>query len=307
MVKRARRAEARRERGEIRLTPRDIEILEAIGRMRYVTTAQLARLSFAGSQWAARKRLRRLLDAGCLRCWVPRLDAPNIYALTRRGARILGEPGPEGEPWPAPRALDGRLEHLLAINSLRVALAVTLEAEDAVIHWWRSDAELARRSSQVVVPDALFRVAWPDAAHIFALEVDRTPPAPQMFIRRLLRYQGFGTQVLGVEAFTLLVVGSKALWVERAQQRAGSLGLGLPVSFGMFDAVQADGARAEWRSSRGDVHPSLRAVASAAKGGAFEERRNVEQGLGAQAREPLCLTDAHRTGALFTLRQGIGC
>jgi len=285
-VRRARRTEARRERGALRLTPRDIEVLEATGRMRYVTTPQLARLLFGGSQWAARKRLRRLFDAGCLRCWSPRLEAPNVYALTLRGARLLGHPDPHGEPWPAPRGLDRRLEHLLAVNSLRVALATTLESESAVIEWWQSDVELLRLFRECVVPDALFRIGWPDTSNVYALEVDRTPPAPQAFARKLLRYQSLRSQAFGAGAFTLLVVGGKPAWVERARDHARKLGRSVPVWFGVFEDIDSHGAYGSWRSLHDNCHPSLRSVASAERVRQAELPETPSLRAGAQAREP---------------------
>jgi hypothetical protein len=48
----------------VRLVERDRWLLEALAKMRFLTTRQLARLAFGGSRWAANKRLRKLFDAG---------------------------------------------------------------------------------------------------------------------------------------------------------------------------------------------------------------------------------------------------
>ena len=61
---RARRAERQPGRGACRPTPRDAWLLEALGKMRFLETRQIARLAFGGSRWAANKRLRKLLDRG---------------------------------------------------------------------------------------------------------------------------------------------------------------------------------------------------------------------------------------------------
>jgi hypothetical protein len=263
--RRTRRTDRRLPSNGLRLTPRDLELLQATGRLRFATTAQLARLVFNGSVWAARKRLRRLLDAGLIRCWVPRLEAPNIYALAPGGARVLGA-DTDGESWPAPRGLDRRLEHLLAVNSLRVALAATLDAESAQIDWWRSDMELAGRGANRAVPDGLFRVSWPDGPQTFALEVDRTPPAPEAFVRRLVRYERGGILAFGVQDFSLLIVGSTPGWVNRARQHAARLRLTQRISFSTFEEVARAGAKAVWVALSGELQPSLRRVASVKTG-----------------------------------------
>ena len=74
---------------DIRLQDRDAWLLGALGRMRFLTTSQLAQLGFGGSRWAANKRLRRLLDAGLVRVWVRDLAKENIYSLDRAGAKTF--------------------------------------------------------------------------------------------------------------------------------------------------------------------------------------------------------------------------
>src|SRR5207302_5405321 len=102
--------------------------------------------------------------------------------------------------------------------------------------------ELLRCVREGVVPDALFRIIWPDMKHVFALEVDRTPPAPQAFARRLFRYQTLGGEAFGVAAFTLLVVGAKTSWVERAEAYAAKLRLVIPVWFSTFKEIESHGS-----------------------------------------------------------------
>ncbi len=154
--------------------------------MRFATTGQLARLHFKGNRSAANKRMRRLFDGGFTRAWVPRLDGENIYGLTLRGARLLGDPGSNGSVWPAPRGLDGNIAHLLGLGSVRVALAVTLSESGLELSWWRSYWELEAGFAEPVIPDALFHISGDSVRQVFALELDRTTPSPQAFARRIL-------------------------------------------------------------------------------------------------------------------------
>src|SRR5262249_9260505 len=73
MMKRLQRTTRCTERRNFSLTDRDAWILEAIGRMRFLTTTQIARLAFNKSLAAAQKRLRKLFNAGLVRVWVPDL------------------------------------------------------------------------------------------------------------------------------------------------------------------------------------------------------------------------------------------
>jgi hypothetical protein len=270
MTRRVRRMYRRPEGCVLRLTKRDPWILEDLGKMRFATTGQLARLHFRGSRSAANKRLRRLFDGGLLRAWVPRLDGENIYALTPRGARAIGEPGPNNSGWPTPRGLDGNLEHLLALGSVRVALAVTLGESGTELSSWRSYWELEPHFNEPVIPDALFQVRSRSGHAIFALELDRTTPSPQAFARRILNYDVMGGRGYGVSGIMVLVVGSSQGWLERYRLRIAEHPLRVPVWFATLPEVEAKGAHASWRSVRGAHAPSLRALLTARKVGEVE-------------------------------------
>ena len=75
----------------VRVTERDRWLLEALTKMRFLSTRQIANLYFEGSRWNANKRLRRLFDAGLLQVWVRRLSEDNIYAISPKGLRVLNE------------------------------------------------------------------------------------------------------------------------------------------------------------------------------------------------------------------------
>ncbi len=263
---RVRRTERRPSSPVLRVTDRDVAVLHGVGRLKFAMTGQLAKLAFHGSRSAANKRIRRLFDAGLIRAWAPRLDGENIYGLTPRGTRLLGEPEGERSAWPTPRGLDGNIAHLLGLGDVRVAFAVTLCEIGLELSWWRSYWELEARFAEPVIPDALFQVSGEHGRQVFALELDRTTPSPQAFARRILNYEVMGGSGYGVSGIALLVVGSREGWLERYRQRIAQHPLRIPVWFATFGDVEAQGAHASWRSIRGERAPCVRGLLTARKG-----------------------------------------
>jgi DNA-binding transcriptional ArsR family regulator len=132
--KRSRQRRAVRAMRRVVLTSRDREILTAIGKLRFTTTMQLARLYFGGSRSAANKRLRKLYDGRLVRAWVRELARENVYTVDRRGGVLLASES-DRSTYTVPRGLDGHLDHLLAVNEVRIALAQGLSEDEAEIHW----------------------------------------------------------------------------------------------------------------------------------------------------------------------------
>src|SRR5712691_35032 len=149
----------------MRITSRDLELLEAVGKLRFTTTSQLARLYFH-SRSGANKRLRKLLDAGLVKVWVRQLTEEKVYSLTREGLETLDASGIS-----VPRELDGNLGHLLMLNEVRIRFAFGLEAIGGSLAWWRSEWDLRAHGKERIIPDAFFAVSWEEAEQIFALEV----------------------------------------------------------------------------------------------------------------------------------------
>ena len=75
----------------MRIKDRDRWLLDALARMQFLTTRQIARLLFNGSLSPTRRRLRKLFDAGVIRVWIRSLNMDNVYALTPRGRQVLDE------------------------------------------------------------------------------------------------------------------------------------------------------------------------------------------------------------------------
>lgn len=264
---RPRRASRRVQRPDvarIRLTERDRWLLEALSKMRFLETGQLARLGFDGSRWAATKRLRKLLDGGLVRVWVRSLSEENVYSLAPRGAGILERDVEVSAP--VPRGLDGHLDHLLAINQVRIAMALGLPEGDGELAWWRSDWELDRGRSRVV-PDALFGVRWEEGERVFALEIENESRSPRKFLRKVLGYSAMRHRGLfGLSDVEILVVAKDVRWGDRYREAVGSVLGSVPVWFAALAEVEEEAAGAIWRCAEVAGKYSLRALRTARKG-----------------------------------------
>jgi hypothetical protein len=284
-VRRTPRRTRNPERRAPRITERDGFILEALGKMRFLETRQLTELAFEGSQWAARKRLRKLLDGGLVRVWVRDLARDNVYSLTRSGAASIAAELDGNPSWPVPRSLDGNLDHLLAINEVRISLALGLAEAGGEIKYWRSDWELRALSRGPIVPDALFALGWVGDGHFctFALEIDNATRSPRRFLAKLLKYGAIrvrGRALYVVRDFLLLVVGRDERWVERYRQALAHVRLGLSVWFATLPLLGREGAQGPiWITADGEERHSLRRLASLPYGkeGSAEESEGISE------------------------------
>lgn len=241
----------------MRLTDRDLWILEALGRMRFLTTAQLARLAFATSRSAANKRLRQLLNTGLVRVWVRDLAQDNVYGLTEIGSRLLGSPL-QGGSWPVLRGLDRQLDHLLLINDVRIAFILGLVRIGGELRWWKSDWELRAAGRESLIPDALFRIGW-NGAQAYALEVDNDTRAPRAMIGKLLRYRALAERgVYGIGRFITLIVGVDDPYLERCRAMLAEAAILFSCYFTSFEKVSRQGILAPiWKSLDGVPSPTL--------------------------------------------------
>lgn len=191
----------------LRITARDIAILQNIARFRLASAAQLAMLD-GGSAQNVSRALLALFENG----YVERPPAqvasrllhegsrPAIYGLTRKGARLLRDEGLDVRR----RLLDGIdkergagwrfVEHTVAIAGFFVALEIAARARNDLRilerHEILEDAPRTKRERRVrleanirldgamkrnaVMPDALFGLRFNDEEEsYFMLEVDR--------------------------------------------------------------------------------------------------------------------------------------
>ncbi len=207
-------AKPRANRG-LRLTLRDLEILQTLHTARYLSTPQVERLFWPGNTRggtkACQERLRRLHQHGLVRrieLPIRRGDRPKpyVYALDRKGAELLvSELGVEpGELDWKPKTQEEHypfLEHLLTTTDFHIALSQACAQTGIRLQEWNDERELKRspnltyvalrgpqggRVRAAVVPDASFVLSREGKLGVFFLEVDlRTVTvAPSKWERR---------------------------------------------------------------------------------------------------------------------------
>jgi len=168
-----RQSRVRRHRGVVvRLTGRDRQVLEVLGRFRIARTKDLVLTCFSGVHpMTASMRLRRLFDAGLLVVHSSDPARENVYQL-----------GPRASEWRTGQVPRGSLAHHLAIvrawSLLAASVRDRLELELA-----RSDWEIREEvMGSEVIPD-LFMVF---SGRALAIEVD-LGTEPQGVLRRKLQ------------------------------------------------------------------------------------------------------------------------
>ena len=160
--------------GTMRLTDRDMEILTLLRPARWLETSQLHRRFFAPATLsAARKRLRRLAAAGCIRKHQGDRMREALFTIGREGARLFerragGAVALEKRP-PLQR------DHFLAVNTIRIA-AELCGSLSYFFAYWELPAAGWRHS---LIPDAVMSLG----GRTFALEIDRGVEGIRFFMR----------------------------------------------------------------------------------------------------------------------------
>ena len=241
----------------IRIQERDKWILHALAKMRFLTTTHLAHLYFGDRKGMATKRLRKLFDAGLIRVWVRDLAKDNIYGLDRTGVRLLEDKDRNNHAYAVVRGLDGNLDHLLGINTVRVSLASGLPDVGGALISWRSDWEISRRTSHRIVPDAEFTIQWEGLGRqSFRLEFDGNSRSVEGFLKKMLRYDALG---YGRSPSMILVVGKNQNWVHRYKTALCQMHGASPVWFTTLASIEDKGAVSRiWNHTRDEKHHALR-------------------------------------------------
>jgi len=145
---------------DIRLTDRDLAILDHVHRLRYATADHL-RIVIPGSTQGTTRRLRALFHSGYLTRlfmktrMLAKEPAPIVYGLDARGAKELIERGlsPQELRWRRPHNLrtEDFIEHSLMVTSLRLALDQAVEKRpDLSLAPWQFEEDL---QDTVTVPE----------------------------------------------------------------------------------------------------------------------------------------------------------
>ncbi len=221
---------------------RSIRILKGLAGMKFLTTTQLANVYFKGSKSNANKALGRLFGNRFIKAWTRRLSYDNVYSITAAGLRELNMRDANFEITVSPpRQLDGNLDHLLAINDVRIALAKGLAKRQSDISSWRTDYEMPRLGKNDLIPDALFVISWNGTREqVYGLELEFDTRAPQRFQQQMIHYDRVRKTPVGLYGcsdFTLLIVGKDERCIKSYHRAAKTLQLEPWVWFATLDAV----------------------------------------------------------------------
>lgn len=191
---------------QLRLTLRDVAVLEDIYASRYMTVPQIQALHWRESKGgqaianrkACQRRMRQLFEHGLVRRIEPLIrysegKKPLIYALEKGGAQILvnelgveltaidykSQSGEDNYPF---------LQHLLDTTELRIAFTDAAEIAGVQLELWRNERELksegmsdvivltdpeGKPHKAAVVPDAVVCLNRGGKQAVFLLEIDR--------------------------------------------------------------------------------------------------------------------------------------
>ena len=191
---------------QLRLTLRDVEVLEDIYTSRYMTVPQIQALHWRESKGgqaianlkACQRRMRQLFEHGLVRRIEPLIrysegKKPLIYALDKGGAQILvNEIGVElAELDYRPQSAEENypfLQHLLDTTELRIAFTYAAEVAGLHLELWRNERELksegmsdviiltdpdGKTHKAAVVPDAVVCFNRDGKRAVFLIEIDR--------------------------------------------------------------------------------------------------------------------------------------
>lgn len=144
--------------GQFALTPKDLDIIAAVARHRFLNSDQIARLFGEGR---TRARLTEIFHAGYLDRPIRQRDLkirngeltpgsiPAVYALSQDGARLLADERSAPETWRRRNWIRDNtdatriyLAHTLGIANLRIALDVATKANPTIT--LQHDTEMAR-------------------------------------------------------------------------------------------------------------------------------------------------------------------
>lgn len=195
----------------IRLTERDIQIIQAVYEYRLLTPHQLRTLFFSSLKQAY-ARLAHLYHHGYLDrrfrgVHADKMNTPMLYVLDKRGAELLRvQQGIEVE-WSndLKHVTPTFLEHALAINDVRVALAKACATTDGfrLVKWegendLKADydrvtilSEKGRKLDISLIPDSYIVMETPKGTAHFFLELDRGTMTTKRFKTKILAYQAY--------------------------------------------------------------------------------------------------------------------
>ncbi len=232
-------------RRSMRLTERDCQIIDLICRTRALRDDQIQTALFGpGGRSRCQLRLTLLVRNQYLdRLSRRAMTAPAVYVLSRRsikGNRMMRERLGEAEFRRLMVHL-GPLEHLLAVNHVRVRMERACRDLGWSIKQWQHPQDLALLLRSLrLVPDAYFQVQRLVDGQVrtasFFLEMEVASKSSQVLRSKLMRYMelyysGQYERLFATRGLRLLVVfanqdeGASSRRIERAMQDASRIGV----------------------------------------------------------------------------------
>lgn len=268
-----------------RITDRDLDILVAIYRFRFLTR-QLVEWSFFSrddghfdrrSSLAAR-RLQGLYECGYVeRLVLPALPGtgrtPTVYALSSRGAdEVASRLGVDRASldWRPKhnRATAFFMEHTLAIARLWASLKAALRGTDISLGEWIGEGELRRRGTRVwdypsgrwlpVRPDGYLELSWPDDEVLACfVEVDMGTETNDRFVRKMRAYEIYRREEFkrdyDLSKFVVLVVTSGAKRLANLRRATRKTVNGDYWLFATLDSLHPERVLTGWQDIDGDA------------------------------------------------------
>ncbi|MHB1357696.1 MAG: replication-relaxation family protein [Anaerolineae bacterium] len=198
---------------KMRLTARDIQVLQAVHDYRVLSREQIQRLLFP-SQNTTNYRLQRLYQHGFLdRRWRPveygQGMGQAIYLSTKRGVNILAQhltvhPEHLHHQSTSRTARSPFLEHTLQVNDVCIAFALAVQDAGYRIERWIREDELRAAREYVylsttsgtprqvaIIPDAYLVLRFGDRRAHFLLEIDRATETSGRWAHRVQAYLAY--------------------------------------------------------------------------------------------------------------------
>lgn len=232
----------------IRLTERDLDVMEAVADCRLLSTQQLQTLFFP-SLHRTYERLQALyhhayLDRLFLGVQTAMMNTPILYIIDKRGVELLRAKRGLDIAWNVQlkRVKPTFLEHALAINAVRVSVMKACNQMGRSLIQWQGENELksdydyvqirdenGRIKSVSLIPDSYFALQVTSGKTHFFLELDRGTMQLSRFQRKISAYiayyhSGLSKKRFGTSRFRVLTVASskeRAENLKRVTEEAG--------------------------------------------------------------------------------------
>lgn len=187
------------QRHHVRITARDLEVVQAVFEARYMTNRQIGTLFFSGADSShGRQRLRYLFDLDYLRKRAAGPNEPDIYYLGLKGRRYLATlgswsraavdriAGVSGEEVATPALM---MRHELTLSRLYVNARIECAAYGWQLQW--KNTRMLEMEKLGIEPDAWIGLRGERDQRQAFLEFTAAMPSTSEMESKLTRYQAY--------------------------------------------------------------------------------------------------------------------